>query len=343
MWRRILILFAVLAVPLSLVAGPAAQTADAQGSSTAIITPASGPAGSTVTGSGMNWQPGDHIQAEWGNDYSNLGSPVVVASDGTFKDSFAIPTNATQGSHQVLFWDQEGRFFEVANFDVTSGSPPSPTCPPKPTPSVSFSKPSGPIGTQFSAAGSGWYPNDTVAIHLPYGSKGLFGFTRITWPADSSGDWQVNITVEKPTPPGTYELIFSQSSCGGLKFTLNFTVTAPPPPTLPNLLTDRNLPACIISMVDLSLDLVGAGEAKGAVSTWDVALNIFDTTGSLAGFYDELRTNHYWAALINSAIIDPLNQCISGVQLLLNDTAGQAGIAVGQWMKKNLRVKKHRK
>ena len=184
---------------------------------------------STVTGSGMNWQPGDHIQAEWGNDYSNLGSPVVVASDGTFKDSFAIPTNATQGSHQVLFWDQEGRFFEVANFDVTSGSPPSPTCPPKPTPSVSFSKPSGPIGTQFSAAGSGWYPNDTVAIHLPYGSKGLFGFTRITWPADSSGDWQVNITVEKPTPPGTYELIFSQSSCGGLKFTLNFTVTAPPP------------------------------------------------------------------------------------------------------------------
>lgn len=339
MWRRILVPFAVLAVPLSLVAGPAAaQTADAQGSSTAVITPASGAAGSTVTGSGMNWTPGDHIQAEWGDDYSNLGSPVVVASDGTFTDSFPIPTNATLGSHQVLFWDQEGRFFEVADFDVTNGSSPSPNCPPKPNPSVGFSKTSGPIGTQFSAAGSGWYPNDTVAVQLPYGSKGLFGLTQITWPADSSGDWKVNITVMKPTPPGTYELTFSQSACGGLTIDLNFTVTAPSPQAVTNLFNDQNLPACIISMVGLSADIVGAGEARGAVTTWDVALNILETTGGLAGFYDELRTNSYWAALISSTIIDPLNECVSGVQLLLNDTAGQAGTAVGQWMAKNLRV-----
>jgi hypothetical protein len=336
MWRRILIPFAVLAVPLSLVVGPAVQAADAQGSSTATITPASGAAGSTVTGSGANWTPGDHIQAEWGDDYSNLGSPVVVASDGTFQDSFAIPTNATQGSHQVLFWDQEGRYFEVANFDVTSGSAPSPTCPPKPNPSVSFSKTSGPIGTQFSAAGSGWYANDTVAIHLPYGSKGLFGLTRITWPADSSGDWQVNITVEKPTPPGTYELIFSQSACGGLTVNLNFTVTAPPPSTLPNLFTDKHLPACILSMTELAAALVGATEAAGAIHAWEGALTLLDATGKLGDFLDQLRTNKYWASLINAGIIDPLNDCLIGVQLLLQDTSGQAAIAVAQWMKKNL-------
>ena len=128
MWRRILMLIAVLAVPLSLIAGPAVQAAVAQGASTAVITPVSGPPGSTVNASGANWTPGDHIQAEWGDDYSNLGSPVMVASDGTFTDSFAIPSNATLGSHQVLFWDQEGQYFEVANFDVTNTSPsPPPT------------------------------------------------------------------------------------------------------------------------------------------------------------------------------------------------------------------------
>jgi hypothetical protein len=346
MWRRILILFSVLAVPLSLVVGPAAHTADAQGSSTAVITPASGTAGSTVTGSGINWTPGDHIQAEWGDDYSNLGSPVVVASDGTFKDSFAIPTNATQGSHQVLFWDPEGRFFEVANFDVTSGSAPSPTCPPKPNPSVSFGEASGPIGTRFSAAGSGWYPNDTVSIHLPYGSKGLFGLTRITWPASSSGDWQVNIMVEKPTPPGKYELIFSQSSCGGLTVTHNFTVTAPappPPPPLPDLLTDTHLPACILSLDELAVDLWWAREAEGALEAWHGALTLLEATGDTGQFYNELRTNPYWAAAINAAVIDPLNDCIVGVQKLLDDTAGQAGMAVAHWIIKYLHARKPHK
>ena len=103
MSRRILILISVLAVSLALSAGLAAQAAVAQGGSTAAMSPASGPPGTTVKASGANWTPGDHIQAEWGDNDSNLGSPVVVASDGTFTDSFAIPSSATQGSHQVLF------------------------------------------------------------------------------------------------------------------------------------------------------------------------------------------------------------------------------------------------
>jgi hypothetical protein len=113
--RRILILIAVLAVPLSLIAGPAVQAAFAQGGSTVVITPASGPPGSTVNASGSNWTPGDQIQAEWGDNDSNLGSPVVVTGGGTFTDSFAIPSDATSGSHQVLFWDEQGRYFEIAH------------------------------------------------------------------------------------------------------------------------------------------------------------------------------------------------------------------------------------
>jgi hypothetical protein len=328
MSRRILILIAILAVPLSPIAGPGVQAALAQGGSMAVMTPSSGPPGTAVKASGSNWTPGDHIQAEWGDNDSNLGSPVVVASDGTFTDSFAIPSSATQGSHQVLFWDEEGRYFEVADFDVTSGSPtpppsscpaasvtflpdggpvgttfviagsnwmpggtvtstlpygspgwftgyqtptvgtnggfafketvgtgphgptppgtyiftfvekyggcslsyvqkftvtaePSRTCTPAPQPQIYWSQISGPQGARLSLTGSGWYAHDTVTIHLPHG----FYVSRTSWPADSNGDWQLNITVGDQTPPGYYDLAFSQSACGGLHLDGTFKIT----------------------------------------------------------------------------------------------------------------------
>lgn len=124
MLRRIMLILIPIAVPLSLIAISMPPTA-AQGTSTAAVSPAAGPASSTVTGSGTNWQPGDHIQAEWGDDNSNLGSPVVVASNGTFTDpNLTIPSNATLGSHQILFWDEDSRYFVAANFDVTQPTPP---------------------------------------------------------------------------------------------------------------------------------------------------------------------------------------------------------------------------
>ena len=62
------------------------------------------------------------------------------------------------------------------------------------------------------------------------------------------------------------------------------------------------------------------------MKAWDGALTLLDATGKLADFLDQLRTNHYWAALINAAVIDPLNDCLIGVQLLLNDTSGKRAL-----------------
>jgi hypothetical protein len=50
----------------------------------------------------------------------------------------------------------------------------------------------------------------------------------------------------------------------------------------------------------------------------------------------ELRTNNYWQALLDAAIVQPLRACFDGVQILLDDTAGQAGTAVGTWLRRNL-------
>ncbi len=234
MSRRLLILIAVLAVPLSLIAGPAVQAAFAQGGSTVVITPASGPPGSTVSASGSNWTPGDQIQAEWGDNDSNLGSPVVVAGGGTFTDSFAIPSDATSGSHQVLFWDEQGRYFEVANFDVTgASSPPPSSCP---APSVSFTPAAGPVGTTFTITGDNWAPGGTVTSTLPYGSPGWFtGYQTPT--ADASGSFSYKETVgtgpSGPTPPGTYTFTYVEKYGGcSLSFHQTFTVTnsQPSPP-----------------------------------------------------------------------------------------------------------------
>lgn len=226
------ILVAALAVPLSLIAGPAVQAAVAQDGSTAVMTPASGAPGTTVKATGENWTPGDHIQAEWGDNDSNLGSPVVVASDGTFTDSFAIPSDATVGSHQVLFWDQEGQYFEVANFDVTSGSAPPPSsCP---APSVSFLPAGGTLGTTFVIAGSNWVPGGTVSSTLPYGSPGIFtGYQTPT--VGTNGGFNFKETVGTgpggPTPPGTYTFTFVEKYGGcSLSYVQKFTVTSKPSP-----------------------------------------------------------------------------------------------------------------
>jgi cell wall-associated NlpC family hydrolase len=122
MSRRILMLLALLAMPLLLIAGPMTQKAIAQGTSTATVAPASGPPGASVIGSGANWTPEDQIQAQWADDNSNLGSPAVVASDGTFKVSFKVPASAVAGSHQILFWDIQSRYFVYASFTVAQAT-----------------------------------------------------------------------------------------------------------------------------------------------------------------------------------------------------------------------------
>jgi hypothetical protein len=288
MSRRTLILIAVLAVPLSLMVGPAVQAAVAQGGSTVVVTPSSGPPGSTVNASGANWTAGDQIQAEWGDDDSNLGSPVVVAADGTFTDSFAIPSDATPGSHQVLFWDEQGRYFEVADFDVTGASSPPPTSPPPscPAPSVSFTPATGPVGTTFSITGSNWVPGGTVTSTLPYGSPGWFtGYQTPT--VDANGGFSYKETVgtgpSGPTPPGTYTITYAEKSgdCS-LSFHQTFTVTSshpsPPgigtPPTAPS-----NLTATAISQNDIRLNWhdnsnnqAGFEISNGVIST-DVGAN----------------------------------------------------------------------
>ena len=230
---RLLILIAVLAIPLSLIAGPAVQAASAQGVSTAVVTPASGLAGSTVTGSGSNWTAGDHIQAYWSDTNSTLGGEVVVAPGGTFVDpGLTIPTGVASGSHQILFSDVEGRYFEVADFDVTgtSPTPPPSSCS---APSVSLTPSAGPVGSQFLMKGAGWISGGVVHITLPNGSKGIFYLQQVTPTVSSGGSWQTTVTVGK-SPAGSYTFTFAETGCTSQTGTFQVTASPAPPPACPS-------------------------------------------------------------------------------------------------------------
>ena len=229
---RLLILISVLAIPLSLIAGPAVQAASAQGVSTAVVTPASGLAGSTVTGSGSNWTAGDHIQAYWSDNNSTLGGEVVVAPDGTFTDpGLKIPTGVASGSHQILFSDVEGRYFETASFDVTgtSPSPPPSSCS---APSVSLTPSAGLVGSQFVMKGAGWISGGVVHITLPNGSQGNFGASNATPTVSAGGTWQTTVTVGK-SPAGSYTFTFAETGCTSQHGTFQVTASPAPPPTCP--------------------------------------------------------------------------------------------------------------
>jgi hypothetical protein len=124
-WRAALVAAATFLLTLAGSSAARASAAPAQAGcagSCVAISPASGPPGTKVTAAGADWPAGDQIQAIWGSvSGPNVGSPVTVASDGTFTLSFAVPAGAALGDTQVFFWDIPGRYFEIAGtpFDVT--------------------------------------------------------------------------------------------------------------------------------------------------------------------------------------------------------------------------------
>ena len=113
----------------------------------------------------------------------------------------------------------------VSPYYVCTTTPKPKVCPPTPQPTIYWSQVAGPQDARFTLTGNGWYPNQTVTIHLPSG--GAFNVPSTSWRASPGGGWQLKITVGSSTGLGTYRLSFAQSQpgCGGLRVNGNFTVT----------------------------------------------------------------------------------------------------------------------
>jgi hypothetical protein len=176
---------------------------------------------------------GRRPQAYWSDNNSTLGGEVVVAPDGTFTDpGLKIPTGVASGPHQILFSDVEGRYFEVASFDVTgtSPTPPPSSCS---APSVSLTPSAGPVGSQFVMKGAGWISGGVVHITLPNGSMGIFGAADATPTVSAGGAWQTTVTVGK-SPAGSYTFTFAETGCTSQTGTFQVTASPAPPPACPS-------------------------------------------------------------------------------------------------------------
>jgi Cutinase len=127
--RILVVIIAVAALLLALVMPSVTGSSRALAqTSSAAINPTQGAPGTSVTGTGVNWPAGDHIQAVWDGTTGNyVGSPAVVNPDFSFTVTFSVPSDAAAGSHVVVFWDSEGRYFETASTPFTVDSNPSPS------------------------------------------------------------------------------------------------------------------------------------------------------------------------------------------------------------------------
>jgi hypothetical protein len=198
------------------------------------LSPSQGQAGAQVTVNGTGWI--DH--ANRGLDVPiNIGMTEVARAhpnaDGTFNVGLTIPTSTPEGESEIDAIIGNGGSAS-ARYTITGQTSPPTTCP---SPSVYFSRTSGPIDTKVTITGNRWAPGGAVSITLPYGSQGRFSGPNMTPQVSSGSDWQTEMTVDR-TPPGEYVINLEEhtSECS-LKLSPTFTVTASTSYPDPNTVT----------------------------------------------------------------------------------------------------------
>ena len=228
---RLLILIAVLAIPLSLIAGPAVQAASAQGVSTAASsTPCSFEPATTCQSTDPTVTQNVHYYGDqsgctyvwdvsWGDGQSKPNLTNTDPPDGYMflanHTYAAARTYAISLTGQVTAGDCTASTF-TAQFTLLSPAPPAPS------PRIYWSTTSGRSGTGVTLTGNGWVPGGIIDIQQQEKNV-LLGIT--PWYVGSDGTWKESFTVQD-APPGTYNLSFSETS-GHLKVTGSFRVVDP--------------------------------------------------------------------------------------------------------------------
>lgn len=140
----------------------ALQPAGAQVVEPIVLDPESGPPGTIVTATGVDWDPGDFIQVRWDDTDVVLGD-VTVDEEGGFSLELTIPEDATLEVHELRFYYGNSTpclepctgDFDALEFVVTQPGTPTETVTPTTDPSATV--------TETGTATETTTPTETVA------------------------------------------------------------------------------------------------------------------------------------------------------------------------------------
>src|SRR5207245_8619241 len=120
------------------------------------LNPSSGPAGTTVTVTGINFKGNTAITTTYdGVAITTNPATVTSTSTGGFTESITIPSTSTAGSHTVSA-KSSGSNLASATFTVTTA----------PLPTISLNPTSGPTGTSVTVTGSNFAASSSSAVHI---------------------------------------------------------------------------------------------------------------------------------------------------------------------------------
>ncbi|MEQ4490246.1 MAG: IPT/TIG domain-containing protein [Dehalococcoides mccartyi] len=192
---RVLGVFSTLALLIA-----ALPLAPVSAAASIILSPNSGPAGSTVTISGTSTASPDGTQIQIYLNTIAVGTAYVTSHN--IAGSFTVPSNLTRGTYQVSF-------VFLGNADTAASQTFTIT------PSITMASATGYVGDSVAVTGSGFTPSTTVNFYLS-GSTTPFATTSssstgtisttITIPAAKKGT--LSITANDGGTPGTAPVNF---------------------------------------------------------------------------------------------------------------------------------------
>ncbi|MBE0431727.1 MAG: IPT/TIG domain-containing protein, partial [Dehalococcoidia bacterium] len=163
----------LLAMPL--LASPAAADENDEPDPFIYLTPASGAPGTRVTVSGINFAAGRLVTVYYADEREAYAD---VTSAGTFLATFTVP-DSHRGPHSVLARDEDDNS-SLGRFTVTPGLTVSPT--------------QGPVGTEITVTGRGFWRNE-ASIEIRFGGQVVEDGIS----ADPAGRWDETIVVPSAT------------------------------------------------------------------------------------------------------------------------------------------------
>jgi hypothetical protein len=174
------------------------------------VNPAAGAPGSVIYITGTNYEPNKEVSLNWnGSPISFIGAPLISSSSGTFTGTFTVPSNASQGTQQILV-STSSNISALSSFTITA-------------PTLSLSQSSGFSGMKVTFNGANLPANTSLSFSWD-GDYSVF--SQVSTITSSSGAFSEVITIPSGSK-GNHTIAVSVSGSTELIAASQFSLNTP--------------------------------------------------------------------------------------------------------------------